>query len=65
MKIHKVALSDSDIQVLLQMIAFGQLEIMRQMKRLSSTDFDLKEYYWKYRSCSNDLKNELIKIRGY
>ena len=65
MKMHKITLSDNDIHILLQMIAFGQLEIMRQMKRLGQSDYDLKEYYWLYRSNSNRLKTEFNKIIGY
>ena len=47
------------------MIALGQCEISRQMKRLGQYDFDIKEFYWYFRSGSNDIKQKLMKLRGY
>lgn len=65
MREHNINLTDLEIQVILQMISFGQIEITKQMKRLNETDFDIKEYYWHYRYNSNLIKDKLKDIRGY
>lgn len=65
MNLYNVPLTDWEIQIIIQMFAWGQLEINRQMKRLGRCDFDLKDYYWGYRDGSNDIKNKLKQIRGY
>ena len=58
-----VELSNEDIQVILHMLHLGRLEISRQMKRLSKSDFDLKEYYWFYRCRSNELSRCFEKLK--
>ena len=65
MELYNFSISDDEINILLHMIAFGQLEIARQMKRLSADDLDIKEYYWHYRYGSNQLKKRLRELRGY
>jgi len=65
MKEHNIILTEKDINVILQMIAFGQLEITKQMKKLSKADYDIKEFYWFYRSTSNEIKRKLLDLRGY
>ncbi len=65
MKKYTVQLSEREIDVIIQMFAWGQIDIIRQMKKLGKFDFDLKEYYWGYRSDSHDIKDKLNKIRGY
>lgn len=65
MQDYTIKLTDEDINTLLQLITFAQLEIMRQMKKLSKYDFDIKEYYWHNRYYSNQLRDELKNLRGY
>lgn len=65
MKSYNIELTEVEINIINQMFTWGQLEIIRQMKRLGQFDFDVKEYFWLYRSGSNDIKNKIIKIRGY
>lgn len=65
MKQYKWSFSDIELDVVIHMISFGQMEILRQMKRLSHCDFDLKEYYYHYRVISNQIKSKLTAMRGY
>ena len=65
METHKIEITEKEINTLLQMIQFGQLEIMRQMKRLGASDYDIKEAYWHFRYNSNEIKEKLRKLRGF
>jgi len=64
-EIITLKLTKAQVDTLIRIIEFGQIEIMRQMKRLNSYDNDLKEYYFGHRLRSNHIKRELESLRGF
>ena len=60
-----VTLSAQQVDTMIRIIEFGQIEILRQMKRLNSYDNDLKEYYYGHRLRSSHIKRELESLRGF
>lgn len=62
---YNLLLNDMELDVLIHMISFGQIEIQRQLKRLNEYDYDIKEHYGHYRSIGNQIKRKLSAMRGY
>lgn len=59
---YNIKLSRKDIKVLLQMIAWGQIYIARELKKCERWDTDIKEYYSFYRANSGYLAEQLKKF---
>ena len=55
-------LSGEELKILNTLLEFSLWEIMRQMKKFGTYDFDLKECYWHYRCTCNDIREKLKKL---
>ena len=62
-KSYNVKLTQSELDILIKLLEFAQMEILRTTKKFGQSDFDLKEIYWNYRYNSNQIRKALIKIR--
>ena len=63
-KDFRVNLSQYELDMLIKLLEFSQMEILRTFKKFSSEDFDLKEIYWEYRFQGNQLRKKLKTLRG-
>ena len=71
-KVYTVKLDQDELDILIKLLEFSQMEILRTCKKFSESDFDMKEIYWNYRYNSNqirkrlqDLKNPTPKIKSF
>ncbi|WP_041706670.1 hypothetical protein [Ruminiclostridium cellulolyticum] len=71
-KVYTVKLDQDELDILIKLLEFSQMEILRICKKFSESDFDMKEIYWNYRYNSNqirkrlqDLKNTKPKIKSF
>ncbi|MCX7746604.1 MAG: hypothetical protein N2645_06920 [Clostridia bacterium] len=65
LKQYNIELTQEELDNLIKIIEFGQLEIHRHFKKFSESDFDLKEIFYNYRYNSNQIRNKLKNIRGF
>lgn len=63
-KDYRLNLSQYELDMLIKLLEFSQMEILRTFKKFSSEDFDLKEIYGEYRFQGNQLRRKFKTIRG-
>ena len=61
----KLDLNAEELDVLLKLLEFSEMEIHRVFKKLTTEDIDLKEIYYYYRIHSRRLRKRMKNLRGY
>jgi hypothetical protein len=62
-KVYTLKIDQSELDMLIKLLEFSNMEILRTCKKFSESDFDLKEIYWNYRYNSNLLRKKLQNLR--
>lgn len=63
-KFYTVKLDQDELDILIKLLEFSQMEILRTCKKFSQSDFDMKEIYWNYRYNSNQIRKRLLEIKS-
>jgi hypothetical protein len=63
-KAYTVKFDQNELEMLIKLLEFSQMEILRTFKKFSAEDFDLKEIYWNYRYNSNQIRKKLLEIKA-
>lgn len=62
-KVYTAKLTQSELDNLIRLLEFANMEILRTCKKFSDSDFDLKEIFWQYRYNSNSIRKKLQAIK--
>ncbi|OPX42454.1 hypothetical protein CLHUN_35900 [Ruminiclostridium hungatei] len=62
-KVYTAKFDQDELDILIKLLEFSQMEILRTFKKFSESDFDLKEIYWNYRYNSNLLRKKLQSLK--
>lgn len=62
-KTYYIPLNQNDLEMLIKLLEFSNMELLRTFKKFGSEDFDLKEIYWNYRYNCNEIRKNLIKCK--
>ena len=62
-KIYTLKVDQSELDMLIKLLEFSQMEILRTFKKFSESDYDLKEIYWNYRYNSNLIRKKLQSLK--
>ena len=62
-KVYSVNLKQSELESLIRLLEFSQMEILRTFKKFNESDYDLKEIYWYYRHNANQIRKKLQKLK--
>lgn len=60
-----IEVTQEEIDLIIKITEFSQLEVSRHFKKFGDSDYDLKEIFWYYRYNTNLLRKRFIKLRGY
>ena len=61
---YTINITQSELDNLIKLLEFSNMEILRTFKKFSDADYDLKEIFWNYRYASNKFRKKLLKIKG-
>lgn len=62
-KSYDVKLTQSELDILIKLLEFSQMEILRTTKKFGESDFDLKEIFWNYRYNCNQIRKKLLAMK--
>ncbi len=64
LKTYNIKLDQNELDILIKLLEFSQMEILRTCKKFSESDFDMKDIYWNYRYNSNQIRKRLLEIKS-
>ena len=62
-KVYTAKLTQSELDNLIKLLEFANMDILRTCKKFGESDFDLKEIFWQYRYTSNKIRKKLQEIQ--
>lgn len=63
LKTYNIKLDQNELDILIKLLEFSQMEILRTCKKFSEADFDMKEIYWNYRYNANQIRKKLKDLK--
>ena len=62
-KAYTLKFDQNELDILIKLLEFSNMEILRTFKKFSESDYDLKEIYWHYRYNCNQIRKRLLKLK--
>lgn len=62
-KIYNIKLDQNELDILIKLLEFSNMDIQRTFKKFNESDYDLKEIYWNYRYNCNQIRKKLLTMK--